>query len=502
MASSDKPEIFFGLVGPIGVDLETVETTIARELKHLEYESVPIRITELMKAVETGVELKSNSYSEKYHSLIKYADEVCKLAGSSAALAGLAVAKIRAERQRITGNEKTPALGHAFIIRQFKRPEEIELMRKTYGRKYIQISITASDKDRTEKIIESIKNFDDQTKDESECKKETIDLIKKDFDEGDEYFGQRISKIFHLGDVFIYGSNKINIETNIKRFLESLFGHNGISPTKMEYGMYMAAAASLRSIDLSRQVGASIFSQQGEILSLGCNEVPKAFGGTYWSEDGENSKRDFDKGGDANHSRKMEILYDLLTRMGRGGFLSEALKSKGNSKEQLKQIMNDENIKDSQLMDIIEFGRMIHAEMSAITDASRIGTSIRNSIMYCTTFPCHMCAKHIVSSGIRSLIYLEPYPKSYAVELNSDSITFDPELSDRKVIFLPFFGISPRRYRDIFEKKSRKTSQGKKRIWYYDDPLPMIEDKTSTYIENEDSSIVSNVPPSRHRTAN
>jgi deoxycytidylate deaminase len=497
MVHDDKPEIFIGLVGPIGVDLETVEAAIVRELKHLDYESIPIRVTDLMTAVETGVALEWNSYSEKYHRLIKYADKVCELADSSAALGALVVARIRSERRRITSNENRPALGHAYVIRQFKRPEEIDLMRKTYGRKFIQISVTASDKDRRQRLVESIKNFDEQTRHDSDCQKNAIDLIKKDFDEGEEAFGQRISKIFHLGDLFVYGMNKKNIEENIKRFFEAFFGHNGMSPTKMEYGMYMAAAASLRSIDLSRQVGASIFTDQGEIISMGCNEVPKAFGGTYWSEDGEAAKRDFEKGGDANHSRKLQILYDLLTRMGENGFLSKELRAQGNAKEQLRFILENEDIKDSQVMDIIEFGRMIHAEMAAITDSARVGTSVRGATMYCTTFPCHMCAKHIVSSGIKLLVYLEPYPKSYAVELNSDSITFDDELKEKMVLFRPFFGISPRRYRDIFEKKARKNKNGKRRDWYFDTPMPMIEDKTSTYIENEDSSIASHVPPAR-----
>jgi deoxycytidylate deaminase len=368
-------------------------------------------------------------------------------------------------------------------------------MRKTYGRKFIQISVTAPEGDRRQRIIESIKNYDEKTREESECLKEAIDLIRKDFDEGEDAFGQRISKIFHLGDVFVNSSTKRGVEETVKRFIEALFGHNGISPTKTEYGMYIAAAASLRSIDLSRQVGASIFSERGEVISMGCNEVPKAFGGTYWSEDGEQSRRDFEKGADANHSRKLQILYDLVKRLGESDFLSDKLLIKRSVKEQLEEILKSEEIRDSQVMDIIEFGRMIHAEMSAITDAARMGVSVRNSVMFCTTFPCHMCAKHIVSSGIRLLIYLEPYPKSMAVELNSDSITFDDQLDDRKVLFTPFVGISPRRYRDIFEKRSRKTPDGKKKDWYHGFPIPMIEDRTSTYIDNEDSSIASHIPP-------
>ncbi|WP_283194702.1 anti-phage dCTP deaminase [Rhizobium sp. AN80A] len=488
-----KPELVIGLVGPIGVDLDYVQNVIVRELKHLEYESVPLRITDLMMAIETGLKVDNSTYSSKYHSLIAYADKVCEIADSSAALAALAVARIRAERSLITGSVEKPALGHAYIIRQFKRPQEIELMRQTYGRKFIQISVSASERERRADISSKIKDFNEATRDKDECEKEAIDLIKKDFDEGIGSFGQKISNIFHLGDVFVYGMNKQNIDETLKRFFEAFFGYNGHSPTKMEYGMYTAAAASLRSIDLSRQVGASIFTDAGEILSMGCNEVPKAFGGTYWAEDGEGAQRDFEKGRDANQSRKLQILYDLVDRMSRAGFLSKELSSKTNAIEQLREIMDAEDIRESQIMDIIEFGRMIHAEMSAITDAARLGVSVKKATMFCTTFPCHMCAKHIVSSGIKSLVYLEPYPKSYAVELNSDAITFDDELADKKVLFRPFVGISPRRYRDIFEKRSRKLGNGRRRDWYYSSPAPMIEDRSAAYIENEDSSIISNL---------
>ncbi|MGB8551432.1 MAG: hypothetical protein WCD82_24935, partial [Xanthobacteraceae bacterium] len=80
--------------------------------------------------------------------------------------------------------------------------------------------------------------------------------------------------------------------------------------------------------------------------------------------------------------------------------------------------------------------------------------------LYCTTFPCHLCAKHIVAAGIERVVFLEPYPKSYAQKLHSDSITFETNVGD-KVLFEPFIGISPRRYRDIFEKKKRKGEDGK-----------------------------------------
>ncbi|WP_339916420.1 deaminase [Photorhabdus stackebrandtii] len=64
----------------------------------------------------------------------------------------------------------------------------------------------------------------------------------------------------------------------------------------------------------------------------------------------------------------------------------------------------------------------MHAEIEAILACARSNVSIYNGILYCTTFPCHNCAKHIVASGIRRVIYIEPYPKSKVFDFHPDSI--------------------------------------------------------------------------------
>jgi hypothetical protein len=39
----------------------------------------------------------------------------------------------------------------------------------------------------------------------------------------------------------------------VTRFCNLIFSSNAISPTKMEYGLFLAKAAALRTLDLSRQ---------------------------------------------------------------------------------------------------------------------------------------------------------------------------------------------------------------------------------------------------------
>ena len=48
---------------------------------------------------------------------------------------------------------------------------------------------------------------------------------------------------------------------------------------------------------------------------MGCNEVPKAGGGTYWSDEAPEIFRDIDVGRDPNQERRDQLLYDFINRM-------------------------------------------------------------------------------------------------------------------------------------------------------------------------------------------
>ena len=301
-------------------------------------------------------------------------------------------------------------------------------------------------------------------------------LVQQDENEVDVEHGQRVGKIFHDADFIVnIDLNLPTVESQVDRFCELIFSSNSISPTKFEYGMFLAKAAALRTLDLSRQVGAAIFSHSGEIISLGSNEVPKAQGGTYWSDD-QFDDREYIRRQDSNDKRKKEIMRGILDAI--------------DPKLDKDTLMKRKEISDSQFMDALEYGRIVHAEMSAISDAARNGRAIKDTVLYSTTFPCHMCAKHIVASGIAKVIFLEPYPKSLASDLHSDSIEI--ENSDRgqyskfpSVKFEHFFGVTPRRYRDLFERSKRKSNSGE--FQQYKDGIkrPLIDIKAPFYFELE-----------------
>lgn len=482
-----NPELIFGIVGPIGVDLDAVIESICRCLKEVKYDTHVIHLTDHIHNERINISISKASYFERYKSLIEYGNAFREIAKDPSAIAGIAIAKIREARTQASGDADIPAVGHAYIIRQFKRSEEIELMRRVYGRKFIQVSVYGSAIERRAKLISKIQKFDSSPKSDSDCEMESIKLIEMDHMQKDNAHGQRLSDVFHLGDVFVDGIDSSKSSSTIDRFIKAFFGDNRASPNKDEYGLYIATAASFRSVDLSRQVGAAIFSIRGEVIALGCNEVPKPLGGTYWSDDPDPISRDVEVGNDPNQGRRDEIVFDLLDRMFDESLLSGELMAV-DPQERLRIVSSNSKIKDSQLMDIIEFGRIIHAEMSAISDAARLGRAIKGSVLYCTTFPCHLCAKHIVAAGVERVVFLEPYPKSYAQKLHPDSITFDKDV-EGKVLFQPFIGISPRRYRDIFEKRKRKSSSGKALQWYEGQPVPLIEDRSGAYVENEQGAI-------------
>jgi deoxycytidylate deaminase len=117
-------------------------------------------------------------------------------------------------------------------------------------------------------------------------------------------------------------------------------------------------------------------------------------------------------------------------------------------------------MKNTRIMNSIEFGQAVHAEMDAITGAARRIGSLANCTLYTTTFPCHNCARHIVAAGIRRVVYIEPYAKSLASRFHEDSIAVEVDATQHQVAFQPFVGIAPRIYTSLFTAPERKLKDG------------------------------------------
>lgn len=467
------PELFFGFVSAIGADLRPAISAFRKYLEAQHYNVVEIRVTDVFKKLQSTVKPKApldeNTEHKRYNTYISYGTHLREKTGDDAILAVFTIWNILNERAKIKSGKTYSKT--AFLLYQFKRKEEIDLLRSVYDRLFFQVSVYSRRGARVATLAQKFAKSENSA-DTNNYRAAAEALVQTDERELDSDHGQSVGKIFHDADFIINSDvNTPTVESQVERFCELIFSNNGLSPTKFEYGMFLAKAAALRTTDLSRQVGAAVFSPRGEIICLGSNEVPKATGGTYWADESFDD-REFRRGYDSNDKRKLELLRDLVTAIDSSKDADKLLKSK--------------KVADSQFMDALEYGRIVHAEMSAITDAARLGRSTVNATLYCTTFPCHMCAKHIVAAGISNVVFLEPYPKSLAADLHSDSI--DIEGAERgkyadfpAVKFEHFFGVTPRRYRELFERSKRKNSDGKFLTYKHDPKKPYIEIKTPVY---------------------
>ncbi|MFY3740431.1 MAG: cytidine deaminase [Candidatus Nitrosomirales archaeon] len=455
--TSEYQEIVFSLIAPIGTDLAMLYEKLKQALATVEYDTYPIHIMEHVPGYDTIVNESSNRFDlmkKKIELGTKYRERHQR----SDVFAGLAVGaiqRIRSEKNVRINDVKaklvSPLAKTAYVLKQLKRPEEVDSLRKAYGNGLYLISAYSSHKRRSE-VLARVLGQGIPTKETPDLASKLIHLDEEE--EGKKDFGQQLGKTFPKGDFFInMDKSEEDISNSIRRFVEIIFGVTH-TPTKEEYGMFHAYGTALTSASLARQVGASIATIDGDIIADGTNEVPKPNGGLYWDDD-QQKDRDCERGYDLNQRAK-KIVFDEIIR----ALVAEELIAKESDGNLWDQIDHK-----ALLLDRLELSRTVHAEMAALMTAVRLGESAKGFTLYTTTFPCDNCAKHIVAAGIKDVVYIEPYPKSLTTELYPDSIEIE-ERATNKVLFRPFIGISPRRYMDLFDMnhpmspKERKDKAG------------------------------------------
>lgn len=64
-----------------------------------------------------------------------------------------------------------------------------------------------------------------------------------------------------------------------------------------------------------------------------------------------------------------------------------------------------------------ELCRGLHAEQNAIIQCALHGVSTKGATLYCTHFPCVICAKMLINAGVVKIIYKHSYkdPLSYNI---------------------------------------------------------------------------------------
>ncbi|MDW1822679.1 anti-phage dCTP deaminase [Vibrio sp. Vb1018] len=487
-STQEPSEIVIALVSAVGCDLGHFTRLIEEELDLYDFSSTKIRVsTDFLHTLETPN--GSLTKLQLIDHLMTVGNNYRSICENNGALAYAAIAKIAEKRAEFLGNyESKPLEKRAWIVRSLKHPEEVKVLRDTYGDRLFLIGIHSSEEKRRRTLSNKKRKADPEN---------IIDkLISRDTEEKSGH-GQHTRDTFHLSDFFIdEDQNSDKNKADIERVFKLIFNHPYTTPTFDEYAMYMAFSASVRSGDLSRQVGA-VLTKDSNIISTGANDVPKAQGGLYWPILDENKThiidikngRDYTRGFDANKNAIHELANDILEKFDLNN-ISDKYSLTEEEKNSLKDSIFNKIIK-SKLKDITEYGRIVHAEMEAILSCGRSNNSTIDTTLYCTTFPCHNCAKHIIAAGVMRVVYVEPYAKSKAFEFHNDSISEEKE--DGKVLFEPFVGVGPRSFLDLFSmnlgsgmKMKRKDSQGKVLDWSKESAKLRLAQSDFSYLKEED----------------
>ncbi len=303
MIKQEFPEIIIGLIGAVGTDYARVIELLSVTLSKADYTVKIIIVSKFIDGLKTDEGNKRET--ERIDDLINGCNNIVKKEAQNNHkrsdpksdikydyLAAKVIKTIVEGRLHENKEKKV-----CYIIQSIKRVDEINLLRNIYGRNLILISIYTPADVRREYLLRKDKewifreNLEDHKKEIDQSDEKIENLFNKDKKEKNSG-GQNVVGCFPLGDYFIRYDDKLELESDIERFIKILFGDPFVTPTRDELCMYVANAMACRSSDLSRQIGAVLADDEGSILATGCNDTPKFGGGQYWEGDNPDH-RDF-----------------------------------------------------------------------------------------------------------------------------------------------------------------------------------------------------------------
>lgn len=483
--SPKTDDIVIGLVGYAGSGLERIAVKLNASFVSLGYKLEQIKISNIIeqwfgveKEVSPNLTERGRIALRRARNLQDLGDKIRELHGVEA-LASLAVRRIT-----LIKSKQVPRVPTVYLVDSLKHKGEVDLLRQVYDQSFYLLAVHCEEKAREGQLLGALDNS--SAKFAGAENADVKAFMDRDAKDSSVAWGQQVREVFWLGDYFLDNSSKdaesFLIAQQIKRFSEIVLGIGWPRPSPDEEGMYLAFGAAKRSACLSRQVGAALQNEQGETISVGSNDVPKFGGGTYSSADANDErcyKWTFDdvagKFVGCHNDRKKRSLEKEIGKW-LGERLSEkfaalahpvategvdvAKKAREEAEQRIRNFFKNESHQLERipgLKEVIEYSRSIHAEMNALLSAARSGRSTEKTKLYCTTFPCHNCARHLVAAGVTAVYYVEPYVKSLAYELHSDSISLEPPKpapaqQDRMTI-LPFVGVGPALYDKVFHKR-------------------------------------------------
>jgi deoxycytidylate deaminase len=282
-------------------------------------------------------------------------------------------------------------------------------------------------------------------------------------------YGQQVKKCDYLSDIIIL--NDENIPEEIPRmkaeFIDDIYWRyvdpienyamlrKTVSnrPTIDEFCMTIAYTASKMSSCLKRQVGAIIVQESKAqnknnmnkekkhkekqkhllmpcIISTGYNEVPLGSSKCLYHEDYQMCYRDYLQQDFAQAIKycptcgikiKFEIkcyqcdreFFEYRKYCECGNELNVKCKCKC-GKEIFKEFIPGASQSPGKMLDMC---RALHAEEVALLNLIKNNVASSDLILYTTTQPCNLCTNKIVNSGIKTVVYSEPYTTKESEEI-------------------------------------------------------------------------------------
>lgn len=490
-------ELIFALVGPVASGVSTVASILRRKLGADYKYDVPevIKVSDFIKQL-AGKVSPTISESTLADRITSYQEVGTALRGAlgGAVLAKLAIKRISEIRhadgyrkvQTDQGEASVPvSKRRIYIIDSLKNPEEIIQLREIYGNIFWLIGVSAADYVRSSRLkilgVEESRIFS---------------ILNRDMGEKAE-FGQKVRKAFSSADFFIRNDseNTDQLERSVDRFLEVVFGVGLNGPTSEESAMFHAATAASKSACLSRQVGASLMSDDGGLISVGWNDVPRYGGGLNPDDQGavEEARCFHWRGKVCHNDAEKSLISNRIVDGIKDALNKKAIEAVKKNKKCVPVILESKEIlaaiESSGVSSLIEFSRAIHAEMACILSVARDKRhNLKGATMVVTTYPCHNCARHIVASGVVKVVYLEPYEKSLAIKLHPDAISEDVREVD-KVHFIQFQGFAPRHILDLFSVKQDRKENGALIVRSKSDALPVYRRHLDSFTLYEDKIV-------------
>lgn len=509
-------ELYFATVRAIGSNIDDAVTQLRHSLGRAGYHLETIVLSKLFGQDSlTRDHIKAipgtASEFERRNTFMDAGDRLRTEYGE-AAVAQLALREFHRQREKVLKRARQEnRRGVAWLFRSLMHETEVDFLRSLLAPEFFVLSFFSNEDRRRDALVESLQaqpgNPHLARSKSRPWSDFAEDLLRRDqghdfrlHDDTLKHLGDikrlSIEKTFQEADAF-FDLDRLDLaKRQIDRFVRLIFSYPYATTTLDESAMAHAYDAMRESAAIARRVGASIVVDD-MVVATGRNDIPRAGGGQFRHPATGDAVQEMSREPKASKSEREDIYRDVITRLLKDPVAREAiyLPSTVPSDNQfvdqcVTELLKLNSATGSRVFGLLEFNPTVHAEMSAICAAARRGTALDTGHLYTTTFPCHECTRHIIATGIRRVVYVEPFPKSRAEKLFENQIRLGAKhdhasgTSDLRVAYEPFMGIAPRRQADLFSSVKRSDKPTEIEGWTLDDTkelrpsiVPKLEDE-------------------------